>query len=708
MYTHTSIIVLIPSDLPTHIISLINTLTHARQFFRTHVHTHLTYTYTPCRRGDGGHYCFLSRALSLTLPADEAKTAALKERVRVLEEEASFARRDKDSASDTAVVWERRVTAAEEEAARLRSEAKSLRAAASAASKEAEEQRGLVTQALNDVEASERNAAEAEAGLASARAAEATATRLLGAYEEQVRDLRSQIAVVQAAAGARDDDLRRDLDDMTSKWQRAQSAAEEQGLQALATAYGLNVNFSGGASMAQQHGQAGSGGGGEEEEGVAPRLASQLQLGVGGRGPASPAHQLQFSSRMGDDAGGSNSGGKAPSSSSSSGGSIVSVTEALISQLAHLQGELQQKRDAWAAQRAALQARVAAAEAAAEGADADARRAETTAADASASAAALRTELISLRGVKARTESEAALTASKLRDSEARLGALTAAHDAMQRQHAEASSALGDLRMRLEEQSGARAAASHMVSVLKDQLAGAHEESVSHKREVAALGREIAALKAALAGGSSGDAAAAAARLPFGSASGAASTSSSLSSSAASSSVSSAASWLNSALSGGGSSGASSPGRGGGGGSSGSVPQSALLASLHALEREKELLTEQVVMLTTRLAAMEGGYRVHSCAFHVVVMLLLFRHRSFASSALHQRCVTHVTSPISNPTSAHAKTNYSTQTPRLVRILTLFVFMLIVFFFSRTQTPRLVWQPPRRQLPPAKRRLTCC
>ena len=79
------------------------------------------------------------------------------------------------------------LTHTEEEAARLRSECKALRSTATAAAKEAEEQRGLVAQALNDVEGSERSAAEAEASLAAARAAEASATRLLGTYEEQVR-----------------------------------------------------------------------------------------------------------------------------------------------------------------------------------------------------------------------------------------------------------------------------------------------------------------------------------------------------------------------------------------------------------------------------------------------------------------------------------------------------------------------------------------
>lgn len=181
-------------------------------------------------------------------------------------------------------------------------------------------------------------------------------------------------------------------------------------------------------------------------------------------------------------------GDDSASSASTTGASII---ESLISHIASLQADMQSKRDSWAAARAALQARVAAAEAAVESADTAARGAEHAATAATQAAATLRSELITMRGSKARADAELALTADRLQEAEGRLQQLTAAHDALQKQCSDLSIANAELRSRADEHAGARSAASHMTSVLRDQLQAAQEEVVALKREVAGLKRQL-------------------------------------------------------------------------------------------------------------------------------------------------------------------------------------------------------------------------
>jgi predicted nucleic acid-binding Zn-ribbon protein len=519
--------------------------------------------------------------------AAEVEILKLKDKLKEAEEALSSVRRTTESASDVAVSSERRLAALGEEAERLRGEAKSLRAGLAAAQKEADEQRAITSRALADVEASEAAQAEAEAALAAARSAEAAAHRVLSSYEDQIRELRSQLAALQSGAGAREDELRRDLDDMTAKWLRAQAAAEENGLMALAQAFGLNVAVAG----QQQHNQQQQGAGGDDagKAAAAGRLAATLGAALGDAGAG-------VSVVGGGGAAGAGAG------VTGGGGTAATITEALIGQLAALQAELQSKRDGWAAQRSALQARVAAAEAAAEAADADVKRAEASAVEASNAAAGLRTELIALRGAKARADAEAALLGDKLRDAEARVVALAAAHDAAQRQLGEAAPALAELRLRCEEHAGARAAAGHMVSVLKDQLVAAQEEAVALKREAAGLQREVVALQAATA--RAGGAPGAGAPLFTGRGGDGDAESAWLQSAVAGGRLpASASSMLAAAAAASG----SGDGSMGGGLLSGLSPM--VQATITALERERDMMTEQVVALSGRLAQVDGAWR---------------------------------------------------------------------------------------------------
>ena len=536
-------------------------------------------------------YLFLCRPHALTalaFPAAEVEILKLKDRLRDAEEQLADHRRSSESASDIANSSQSRLAAAEEEVAKLRLEVKTQRSALATAQAQAEELKGIVSRALADVETAEAAQAEAEASLTAARSAEAAAQRVLSSYEDQIRDLRAQLASLQASSGSREDELRRDLDDMTAKWLRAQAAAEENGLMALAQAFGLNINSNSGISTTATAAAVGypssgasvlGGGGAADDSGtvaaaqrIAASIGAALQPGASGAGASGAA---------------------------SSSSTATSITEALIGQLASLQAELQSKRDAWAAQRAALQARVAAAEAAAEAADADVRRAEAAAAEASSAAAALRTELISLRGAKARSDAEATLLGDRLRDAEARLLSLSAAHDAAQKQISEMGPTISDLRLRVEEHAGARAAGGHMVAVLKDQLSAAQEECVGYKREVAGLQRELAALQQRTnANGSSNTS-----RLDGPSAYHSPSTSSGsrvpLTPSGSAGAVGAEGdSWLHSALGRSSSTDATAAVMGG--------PTSAVQATIQALERERDIMTEQVVALTSRLAGMEG------------------------------------------------------------------------------------------------------
>lgn len=535
----------------------------------------------------------------------------LRDKLKAVQEELDSHRQSSESASGAANASERRVASAEEEANRLRSEAKTLRSALAAAQREADEQRSITNRALADVEAAEAAQAEAESSLGAARSAEAAAHRILTSYEEQIRELRQQLGAVQASAGSREDELRRDLDDMTAKWLRAQAAAEENGLMALAQAFGLNVP---GLTAAGSFPAPGAGGatpspGGVGSDGDAAGFSD-------GANPATPG-KAAASQRLATSLGAALGAPATPRSQSSGGGggAAASITEALIGQLAALQSELQTKRDAWAAQRASLQARVAAAEAAVEAADVDVKRAEASAAEASNAAAGLRTELIAMRGARARSDAEASLLADKLRDAEARLLSLSAANDAAQRQLAEMGPTISDLRLRVEEHAGARSASSHMVSVLKDQLTGAQEEAVSYKREAASLQREVAALKAAsvAAAGAGEQSASAAFTARYGPMTGRAGDGSDSPASA---------SWLSSALT-------RSSSSAGGDGSG--APTSAVQATIQALERERDMMTEQVVALSGRLVQVEGEAsgrvwgRGEGC-FPVALSLLLAFH----------------------------------------------------------------------------------
>ena len=485
------------------------------------------------------------------MTAAEARIATLDERVRSLEEEVSLNKRDRDSASGVASASERRLAAAEEEAARLRSEAKALRSSLAMAQRESEERAALVAAALSDVEAAERAQSEAEAALSAARYAETAAARAASAYEEQLRDARAQAAAVAAGAGAREDELLRELEDMTTRWQRAVATSEESGAIALAQAYGLTISTT--ASAADN-----VDGGGDTGD-----------IGSAQRGSAMPAHQLRV--------GGAMSSPESRNAGNASG--VTPLTQALVAQLASLQGELLAKRDAWAAARTALQARVAAAEAGAQSADDDARRAQAAAAELQSTNESLRAELTTLRAAKVRAEAEAAAAISRLHAADTRLASLTAAHDAAVRNAAEATAALAEARLRADDAAGGRAAATHMVSLLKDQLAASAEETAALRREVAMLSRDAVAQQRS----------ATVKPAPFGNAE-----------------VASVASdahgsqQLQFALS---HSGAAAPA---------SATSAMAAVSVAALERERDVLTDQVVLLTTRLAGTAGEARFRS------------------------------------------------------------------------------------------------
>jgi predicted nucleic acid-binding Zn-ribbon protein len=360
----------------------------------------------------------------------EARLASMKSRMTDLEAEASFARKDKDTASDVANASQNRLAAAEEEVNKLRLETKAMRASLAAAQREAEESRDLVVKALADAESAEKSQREMENAIASARAAEGTASRIVAVYEDQIRDLRSQIQNAQETLGQREDDFRREVSDLQMRLQRVQSNAEDTNYSALAAAYGVSLSS-----------------------------------------------KEAFVSSPGDR--------RMPSSPGS-----ANVVESLLGQVAALQAELQSKRDAWAASRATLQARIAAAESALEAADQDVKRAEASASDSAQTAASLRTEIMAMRSVKARTDADLSLTNDKLRDTESKLLSLTTAHEALQRQYQEANSSLSALRARLEEQTGSKAAASHMATVLKEQLVAAQAEILAYKRELSSMQRD--------------------------------------------------------------------------------------------------------------------------------------------------------------------------------------------------------------------------
>lgn len=382
------------------------------------------------------------------LNAAESVISTLKKRVEELESLVDESVRDKDTASGAASASQQRLSSLEDESARLRSETKALRASLQSAQKEAEDGKVIVAKALQDLESAERERESIESALQAAQSGEATASRLAATLEDTVRDLRRQLQAVQAAAGQREDELRSALDEMTSKWQRAAAAAEDSGLFALAQAYGVALGGS-----ATNGGGAASGASASASSAAAP--------------------------------------GSSPSAAAG-----ASIAEALVQQLAAVQSELQSRRDAWASQRATLQNRLDVAESSAEKAEADVRRAESAAADASAAAGALRTELIALRGAKARSDAECALLTDRLRDAESRLASVSAAHDMSVKHATDLAASVTELRSRAEEASGGRAASSHMVSVLRDQLASATEECSAYKREVDSLRMQLQNLNA--------------------------------------------------------------------------------------------------------------------------------------------------------------------------------------------------------------------
>ena len=170
-----------------------------------------------------------------------------------------------------------------------------------------------IATALADVAAAEASLAEAEGALSAARSAEATATRAARSYEEQLRDLRGALSSAVASAGAREDELRAELEDAQGRLLRAQAAAEEQGVLALAQAYGLVLTGAPGLQQQQQ-----------QQHSLTSPAGGHARGGGGGGSDA-----LATPSRE--------PGGMSSGSGSSSGG----VAEALVAQLAHMQADAQ-------------------------------------------------------------------------------------------------------------------------------------------------------------------------------------------------------------------------------------------------------------------------------------------------------------------------------------------------------------------------------
>jgi DNA repair exonuclease SbcCD ATPase subunit len=359
------------------------------------------------------------------LATAEAQLSLLKSRVEELETLVAATSRDKDNVSGMATASQQMLTALEDEAVKLRSENKALRTNISSVQRELEEGKVQLGRALGDAQAADNEREQLEAALQASQSSEASASRLASGLEDQLRDLRKQLSAAQTSMGQREDDLRSALDEMTTRWQKAASAAEDSGLAALAQAYGASVSSS--TSLAAPQGIPGS--------------------AAGGR----PA------------------------------------VEAIIQQLAAAQSELQTRRETWASQRTSLQTRLEAAEAAADKAESEAKRAESSSADAVAALNALRTEMLALRSAKGRVDADAAILADRLRENESRIISLSSSLDAATQRISELSASTSDLRSRLDEAAGARSASSHMLGLLRDQLAKAASDLDAKTREVAEL-----------------------------------------------------------------------------------------------------------------------------------------------------------------------------------------------------------------------------
>jgi chromosome segregation ATPase len=379
----------------------------------------------------------------------EERLAEARAELEALREEARTMRRDRHSASETASASQQRLGAAEEDNARLRTELRTVRQALAQAQRQGEEAQTMLKNALADLEAAERAQADAEAAAGSARASEAEAVRVVRVFEEQGKDLRAQLAAVQASAGAREDALRRELADLAHRLQHATAAAEEQGLSALASSFGV-------------------------------ALGAPTAAGAGEVGASAGPH-----------------GAAVAGSAGTAKASSTNLVESLLAQISSLQGELQGKREALSSTKSTLQGRLSAAESALAAAEADARRAEAAAQESTQAASALRSELYVLRGTKARSDAECGILADKLRDAEERLANVSAAQDALQRQVGELRASNADLRGRWEDAQGARAAANHMATVLREQLAACQEELDAYKKDVQSLRRELGAYREA-------------------------------------------------------------------------------------------------------------------------------------------------------------------------------------------------------------------
>jgi len=535
------------------------------------------------------------------LAVAEGEIGRLKARLDALEVGLEASRAEADSTSHSAVENAGRVAALVEEVSTLRAEAKARAKALSDSARESEAAKATAVKALADNEALENAREESEAALQAARTAEAAAARLAGSLEDSLREARRALSAAQAGAGAREDYLRSQLEAMTEKWQRAVTEAEDGGLSALAAAYGVTIS-------------------GERALGKTVAATVGDAVAVAGEGRSASA---------GD-------GGVAPPS--------TSLAQALVSQLSALQTELASKRESWVATRSTLQARLSAAEAALERSEGEARAASGAAADAQASASALRVELITLRGSKARSEAELGMLMERAREAEGRLAVLSGAHDAACKERDETKLALVDLKSKLDEAVGARAAAGHMAGVLRDQLGALQEEAGLARREAAAARRAAAEMNNTNINSSSGGN-----NLQYHGGSGVGSNGGDIGGgedSGGGISVSTAA-WLQMTLGGGGEDGGlrtNTPGAGspspshvfshhnfsggGGVGSKGGLdvtsPVSALHGVLAQLESERDALAERAVELSGKLSALEGMEANALGELFVYVLLLGF------------------------------------------------------------------------------------
>lgn len=347
----------------------------------------------------------------------------LKRRVEELESIVDISTRDKDTASESASASATRLSTLEEEAAKLRSENKALRSNLASVTKEVEDNRIVVARALADLEHIEKENETLEANLQISRTNEAANSRQVQLYEENMKELRKQLSTIQLTAGKREDELTAALEEMINRYQRASAAAEDNGITALAQAYGVTLD--------------------------------------------------QPSSSNNDTL-----------SSGTSKTSNTSSMEALIAQLATVQAELQSRRDAWTSQRMTLQARLEATETALERAENDVRRMESTTADATASMNALKTEIATLRSSKNRSDTEISLLTERLTEAEEKFTTVTNAYETTLRNSRESTSTITDLRAKLDEALGSRAASTHMVSVLREQLTTANEEITLLKKDI--------------------------------------------------------------------------------------------------------------------------------------------------------------------------------------------------------------------------------